>query len=175
MSGFRHRGLFAGALLLIVGCASPGVRPGPSSSGTVSDRSHETSESQHEAGPGEQAAADTVPSSSSVAPPAGEQEAYERARPVFERYCASCHTSGAGKPAAVAHFAMDRYPFGGHHAGEITSTIREVLGASGQPASMPQDRPGAVQGDELRAILDWADAFDRARAAGHDNEHHHEH
>jgi mono/diheme cytochrome c family protein len=104
-----------------------------------------------------------------------EQDAYERARPVFERYCASCHTSGAGKRAAPRHFTMDRYPFGGHHAEQVSSTIREVLGASGQSATMPKDRPGAVQGDDLRAILDWADAFDRAHAAANPSDHHHEH
>ncbi|MCC6968679.1 MAG: hypothetical protein IT434_00515 [Phycisphaerales bacterium] len=104
-----------------------------------------------------------------------EQEAYERARPVFERYCASCHTRGAGKRAALRHFTMDRYPFGGHHADQISSTIREVLGADGQPATMPKDRPGAVQGDELRIVLDWAEAFDRAHAAADHSEHRHEH
>lgn len=70
---------------------------------------------------------------------------------------------------------MDGYPFGGHHAGQISGTIREALGASGQPATMPKDRPGAVQSEELRAILDWADAFDRAHAAGNHDDHHNEH
>jgi mono/diheme cytochrome c family protein len=110
-----------------------------------------------------------------VTSPPSEQEAYERARPVFERHCASCHTSSAGERAALRHFSMDGYPFGGHHAGQISGTIREVLGASGKPVTMPKDRPGAVQAEELRAILDWADAFDRAHAARNHNEHHHDH
>lgn len=164
--------------MFTVGCASHAV-PQPSSSAATTDHAEETTESRHdlehhESAPIEQA--DTVPSSPSDAPaPEGEQAAYERARPVFERYCSSCHTSGAGKPTALAHFAMDRYPFGGHHAAEISATIREVLGAHGQPATMPQDSPGAVQGEELRAILDWADAFDRAHQPGQHSGHQHEH
>lgn len=104
-----------------------------------------------------------------------EDQAYERARPVFEKYCAKCHTSAGGNPAALLHFSMDRYPFAGHHKAQIGSAIRRVLGASGQPATMPQDRPGAVQGDELRAMLAWADAFDRAHAASGPAEHDHQH
>lgn len=57
---------------------------------------------------------------------------------------------------------MDHYPFGGHHAAEITAAIRNVLGVSGKPATMPRDNPGAVKGDDLRLILAWADAYDRA-------------
>lgn len=181
-----ERGLpFAGAILLLVGCASA-----PSSGPAVAPHEHDP-RAPSDARPGEgrddhppmvrAAGADAPPAEEAphehglAASEPSEQEAYERARPVFERYCASCHTSGAGNRAALRHFTMDRYPFGGHHADQISSTIRDVLGADGQPATMPKDRPGAVQGDDLRAILDWADAFDRAHAAANPRDHHHEH
>lgn len=180
------RGLpLPGAILLLAGCASA-----PSSKPTVAPHEHD-SHASSEARPGEArddhppmahtAGADAPPvagtpheHASAVSEPS-EQEAYERARPVFARYCASCHTSDAGKRSALRHFTMDRYPFGGHHADQIVSTIREVLGANGQPATMPKDRPGALQGDELRIILDWANAFDRAHATVEHGEHRHEH
>jgi hypothetical protein len=181
-----ERGLaLAGALLLLVGCASA-----PSSAPATGPHEHESPASS-DARPGEgrddhppmarSEGADAQPAEGAphehglAASEPSEQEAYERARPVFEMYCASCHTSSAGKRAALRHFTMDGYPFGGHHAAQISSTIREVLGASGQPATMPKDRPGVIQADELRAILDWADAFDRAHAAGNHEEHHHGH
>ncbi|NNE18386.1 MAG: hypothetical protein HKN10_07915 [Myxococcales bacterium] len=61
---------------------------------------------------------------------------------------------------------MDGYPLGGHHSAEIAETIREVLGASGKKATMPRNDPGVVQGQDLVLILDWAQSFDRAQAAG---------
>ena len=181
-----ERGLaLAGALLMLVGCASA-----PSSGPAVAPHEHD-SRASSDARPGEgrddhppmvrAARADAPPAEEAphehgpAASEPSEQEAYERARPVFERYCASCHTSGAGKRAALRHFTMDQYPFGGHHADQISSTIREVLGANGRPATMPKDRPGAVQGDELRIVLDWAEAFDRAHDAADHSEHRHEH
>lgn len=107
-----------------------------------------------------------------------EQAAYEKARPVFATYCASCHTSkgATAKPAILEHFSMDGYPFGGHHATEITARIRSVLGATGAKPTMPPDRPGAVKGEELQLILAWADAVDRAKAgdaAGKSDDHEH--
>jgi hypothetical protein len=107
-----------------------------------------------------------------------EQTALAGARPVLERHCAKCHTA-AGKKAkkgSLAHFSMDAYPFGGHHAAELGATIREVLGASGKPATMPKDDPGVVQGAELETVLAWTRAFDAAHAAGlhqHEGEHGH--
>lgn len=106
---------------------------------------------------------------------AEERQAYERARPVFERYCASCHTSDRGSAAALIHFSMDGYPFGGHHAGEIAGTIREVLGANGEKATMPQGRPGVVKGEDLQRVIDWADAVERARASAPPHDHEGEH
>ncbi len=113
-----------------------------------------------------------------------ELAAYEAARPVFQRYCATCH-SGSGqlwRVSNTSHFDMSRYPFGGHHASTITATIRRVLGATGQRATMPPSRSSTpvVQGAELQLVLAWADAVDRATAArgpathagGHEHHHH---
>jgi hypothetical protein len=99
---------------------------------------------------------------------AAEKSAFERAEPVFRQYCARCHARGGAKARAktLDHFDMTGYPFGGHHAAEITASIREVLGIGGGEATMPMDRPGAVQGEELQRIAAWADAYDRAAAGG---------
>lgn len=170
----------AGAMLVLGACASaPSPAPAVAPHGGDSHGPSETraGEGGNDVPPAERTAgAEEAPHEHpSIGSPPSEQEAYERARPVFERYCTSCHMSSGGKRAALRHFTMDGYPFGGHHAAQISATIREVLGSSGQPATMPKDRPGAIQTEELRAILDWADAFDRAHAAGSHDEHHHEH
>jgi hypothetical protein len=68
---------------------------------------------------------------------------------------------------------MDQYPFAGHHAHEIADTIRKVLGAGKSKPTMPLDKPGAVQGAELRLILEWADAYDRAHPPRLDSPGHH--
>ncbi len=111
-----------------------------------------------------------------------EMAAYQAAKPVFEEQCESCHLVAPGKKASkgAKHFAMGSYPFGGHHASELATTIRTSLGATGKPATMPKDDPGAVQGEELKLVLAWADAFDEASAAkvGHHSEQaggHHDH
>lgn len=99
---------------------------------------------------------------------AAENAAYDKAKPVFEKYCASCHTK-AGKKSAkkkLGHFDMDTYPFGGEHAAFIGNHIRDVLGMTGKKATMPSDKPGAVKGDDLALIKAWADAWDAAESAG---------
>jgi hypothetical protein len=104
----------------------------------------------------------------SAALPSAEDErlAYERARPVLERYCASCHRSSAqnARSSSLRHFSMDRYPFGGHHANTIGTTILFVLGVTRPRPSMPMDQPGAVVGEELRAVTDWALLVQRRQA-----------
>jgi hypothetical protein len=102
---------------------------------------------------------------------AAEMGAYEAARPVFEEYCASCHTTKTARPsrkqkATLGHFSMDSYPFAGHHAHEMGETVRKVLGATGARPTMPKDSPGAVAGEALALVLAWADAWDAAHAAG---------
>lgn len=97
-----------------------------------------------------------------------ERLAFEQAKPVFDRYCTLCHSKGGkkAKPKILVHFDMTAYPFGGHHAGEIAAEVRKALGIGGGKPTMPLDDPGAVKGDELALVAAWADAFDRARAAG---------
>jgi hypothetical protein len=93
---------------------------------------------------------------------ADESAAYERAKPVFAKHCARCHTDGGREASQSArrHFDMDEYPFGGHHAAEIPKYLRRVLGADGRKPTMPRDEPGAVRGTELELVLAWAEAFE---------------
>ena len=94
--------------------------------------------------------------------------AFEVAKPVFEQHCFRCHTADGkkSKRKALDHLSMDHYPFGGHHADDVGSAVRKVLGAGGNAkATMPSDDRGAVRGDDLAKIVAWADAFDRAHDA----------
>ena len=99
---------------------------------------------------------------------AAETSAWETAKPVFEKSCATCHST-AGKKAAkkkLDHFNMDTYPLGGHHTATIGFTIRDVLGISGKKATMPYDKPGSVKGDDLAKIKAWTDAWEAAEKGG---------
>lgn len=99
---------------------------------------------------------------------AAETSAWESARPVFEKACATCHTS-AGKKATkkkLDHLNFDSYPPGGHHTSTIGFTIRDVLGLSGKKPTMPYGKPGSVQGDDLTKIKLWADAWEAAEKGG---------
>lgn len=138
----RSRALSSVACLLLIGCAPAKGAPSP--------RTH----------------SDAHENNAPVTIGAEERQAYERARPVFERYCAACHSSVSGNEVALGHFAMDTYPFEGHHAAEIAGTIRRVLGATGERPTMPLGRPGVVRDAELQVILDWALTFERT----HDRE-----
>jgi mono/diheme cytochrome c family protein len=117
---------------------------------------------------------------------AAETAAYEQARPVFEKYCASCHQKGGKSATAkkMGHFDMTAYPFGGHHTGEMAETIRKVLGIHGSKPTMPKNKPGSVKGDELALMAAWADAFQASHEGGahegmpgHEGHrgHHHKH
>lgn len=100
---------------------------------------------------------------------AAETAAYQRARPVFEKHCATCHTKNGKKAAKkkLDHFSMDSYPFGGHHTNSIGNTIRNVLAIDGdKKPTMPYDKPGAVQGDELATIKAWTEAWQASGEAG---------
>lgn len=98
---------------------------------------------------------------------ATELAAFETAKPVFDRYCGSCHTQRPkAKKTTLGHFDMTTYPFGGHHATEISKEIREVLAVDGGKPTMPRGKPGIVKGRELALIAAWADAFDAAHAGG---------
>lgn len=99
---------------------------------------------------------------------AAETAAYDAAKPVFEKYCASCHSKGqrGAKAKTLEHFEITTYPFGGHHAMEVGKEVREVLAIGGGKPTMPKNKPGIVTGDELAAIAAWADAFDASHAGG---------
>ena len=99
---------------------------------------------------------------------AAETSAWETAKPVFDKACATCHTT-AGKKASkkkLDHFNFDAYPLGGHHTATIGITIREVLGIDGKKATMPYDKPGSVKGDDLAKIKAWTDAWEAAGKGG---------
>jgi hypothetical protein len=118
---------------------------------------------------------------------AAETSAFELAEPVFKQHCARCHVKGGKNARArtLKHLDMTSYPFGGHHADEISTKIRKVLAIGGGKPTMPKDDLGAVEGDELSLIAAWADAHDKAHAggahedrghgAGHDHGSGHEH
>ena len=112
---------------------------------------------------------------------AAEQAAYEKAKPVFDKYCARCHSKDSKKASAKAldHFEMTSYPFGGHHAMEVAAEVRKALAIGGGKATMPRDQKGAVQGDELALVAAWADAFDASHEGGAheeaDHDAHHDH
>ena len=99
---------------------------------------------------------------------AAERAAFENAKPVFDKFCAKCHSKSGSKWSQKKgdHFDMTTYPFGGHHAMEVSGEIRKSLGIGGGKPTMPFDKKGAVKGEELALIAAWADAFDKAHAAG---------
>jgi hypothetical protein len=106
---------------------------------------------------------------------AAEQAAYEKAKPVFDKWCAKCHVQGAklATEKKLDHFDMTAYPFKGHHEMEIGKTIRKSLGIDGSKPTMPFDKKGAVKGDELAAIDAWSKAFDASHEGGAHTHHHH--
>lgn len=109
---------------------------------------------------------------------ASETSAWETAKPVFMKYCATCHTKDGKKASKkkLDHFSLDTYPIGGHHTATIGFTIRDVLGLGDKKATMPYDKPGSVKGDDLAAIKAWTDAWEaaqKAEAHPQGEEHHH--
>jgi len=112
---------------------------------------------------------------------AAEMAAYEKAKPVFEQWCAKCHSKNGKKQSAGTreHFDMTTYPFGGHHAMDVHSEISVVLGLTGKKPTMPADNKGAVKGDELEAVKAWIAAFDASHKGGahegHDTSGGHKH
>lgn len=99
---------------------------------------------------------------------AAETAAYDKAKPVFDKACARCHTkTGKKMKPKTLHFDMTSYPFGGEHAASIGNEIRVVLGIDGnKKPSMPSDKPGSVKGDDLATIKAWTEAWQAAGAAG---------
>jgi mono/diheme cytochrome c family protein len=99
---------------------------------------------------------------------AAETAAYDKAKPVFAKYCASCHTKDGKKAAKkkLDHFTMDTYPLGGHHTASIGNEIRKVLAIDGGKATMPFDKPGSIKGDDLLTIKAWTEAWAASGQAG---------
>lgn len=99
---------------------------------------------------------------------AAEMSAYEQAKPVFDKFCASCHSKGGpgAKKGTLAHFETTSYPFQGHHIDDLGASVRKTLGVGGKKATMPRNKPGSVQGEDLALILKWADAFDASHSGG---------
>jgi mono/diheme cytochrome c family protein len=179
------------AALFLLACTSKPApeptAPAPEPAAPASEPSPEPAATAPEPAPGPTATAPepapepTAPASPAPAPRpdpakteshaqllASEKAAFERARPVFQKHCARCHASGGkkAKPKTLGHFDMTRYPFGGHHADQISATIRKSLAIGGGEPSMPMDDPGAVEGSELSLVSAWAEAYDKAHAAG---------
>jgi uncharacterized membrane protein len=104
---------------------------------------------------------------------AAEMAAYEQAKPVFDKYCAKCHSKDGAKTSISKreHFDMTAYPFGGHHAMDVHNEIRIVLGVTGKKPTMPADKKGAVKGEELALIKAWADAFEASHKGGAHEDH----
>ena len=94
-----------------------------------------------------------------------EAAAWESARPVIAEYCMKCHTATGreANPTALKHVSFDTYPPGGMHGSEAGSAVLIVLGLTGQPATMPADRPGSVSADALEKVQAWAAVFEEAR------------
>lgn len=166
------------ALLFLASCAAktPHIKHSPPSTMAQPLKPHpdENIAHVHDESPARaDAAAEQAPPAPTIL---SEQEAYDRAKPVFQKYCSKCHTEQSGKRTALKHFSMDSYPFGGHHTANMPSTIRKVLGQDGKRATMPRDKPGIVEGDELKLILEWADAVERAHTSAPPSAHgSHEH
>jgi hypothetical protein len=99
---------------------------------------------------------------------AAEMAAYEKAKPVFDTYCAKCHSKDGSKQSISKreHFDITTYPFGGHHAMDVHNEVRVVLGLTGKKPTMPADKKGAVKGEELALIKAWTDAFEASHKGG---------
>ena len=162
--------LFISVSLAACGSKSPPSTPAP-------EAAHDHGEVDHtSAGSAVPTTAPAPPSEPPAPDPAkikadllaSETAAWETAKPVFVKSCASCHTK-AGKKSAkkkLDHMDMDTYPIGGHHTGTIGYAIRDVLGISGKKPTMPDNKPGSVQGDDLEKIKLWTDAWEAADKGG---------
>lgn len=94
-----------------------------------------------------------------------ELAAFEKAKPVFEKFCQGCHGKGRGATKkALGELDINEYPFKGEHAN--AKDIKKTLGVDGKKATMPKNKPGSVKGDDLAAIVAWADAWQAAEDVG---------
>lgn len=97
-----------------------------------------------------------------------ESNAWLQAKPVFDKYCAGCHTQ-TGKQAdqkKLDDFDFTIYPSSTRHPRTIGFTVRDVLGISETKPTMPADQPGTVSGRELATAKIWIDAWEAAERGG---------
>lgn len=170
-------------LLTILALASCSSRPPPPTS-PIPDEQPQAAPgagSEPETSP-PQAAPPPAPPPTDPAPAQAEPDlrsaelaAYENARPVFDKFCASCHAQGGpgARKGTLAHLDITSYPFGGHHAVAVAASIRKSLGVDGSTATMPRNKPGSVTGADLELIKAWADAFDASHATTNPGRHAH--
>jgi outer membrane biosynthesis protein TonB len=99
---------------------------------------------------------------------AAETAAFEKAKPVFEKFCGKCHSdTGKSKSAKkLGHLNITAYPFTSSHGATLAADIRKALAIGGGKPTMPADKKGSVKGDDLAAIAAWADAWDAAEKGG---------
>ncbi|MDQ3336624.1 MAG: c-type cytochrome [Myxococcota bacterium] len=150
------------------GSSKPAQPPAPIDPVPMPAEPTKTAEPTQPTQPAEPTPAEPPKPDPKVALLAAETAAFEKAKPVFDKWCAKCHAEG-GKLATKKkrdHFDMTKYPFDGHHAMEVSKEIRKSLAIGGGKPSMPFDKKGAVKGEELAAIAAWADAFDASHAGG---------
>lgn len=165
----RHR------IALFVLVAACGSKQPPATAASEPDHAHHH---VHEVDSATAAPPDAPPAELPTAQPANadpkqellaaETAAWQTAKPVFDKACASCHTTAGAKASKkkLDHFNFDAYPPGGHHSATIGITIRDVLGISGKKPTMPDNKPGSVKGDDLAKIKAWTDAWVAAENAG---------
>ena len=164
--------------LCIVGAACGGTKPNPtppantnavpiaepSESATPSEPANPVAPVKPE--PAQPAAPDPAKVKAELL--AAEMAAYEKAKPVFVKYCAKCHSKDGSKQSTSKreHFDITTYPFGGHHAMDVHNEVRVALGVTGKKPTMPADKKGAVKGEELELVKAWADAFEASHKGG---------
>ena len=91
-----------------------------------------------------------------------EADAYAAALPVVQAHCVVCHRYAPGKAASFTKLDFTANPPRGSVEGVLGYKLREVLGATGKPATMPKDKPGSLSPKEKALMLAWADAWIRA-------------
>ena len=162
-------------LLLVWGCGPPAPPV------SVDDAIEPAELAEPDPSAPQEAHADPVHQEHEGAAPAADDHnvAFTKAKPVFDKFCGGCHTKDgyATSSEAIEHLDMSQYPFGGHHADEIGKSIRTSVGAAGKPATMPAGATDSLKGDDLKLIVAWCDAFDKAQPAkkkdaGHDHSGH---
>src|SRR4051812_1944236 len=112
----KHLSLILTTALAACGSTSSSA---PTTPATPAEPAHDHADHDHAAAhQPDQPTAPATPEAAQVKAEllASERSAWDAAKPVFDKTCASCHTK-AGKRAAkkkLDHFDLDSYPPGGH-------------------------------------------------------------